>query len=419
MPTFCVLDLETTGFNPFRNDRVIEVAAVVLGPDGSVQRTFASLVNPGRDLGASHVHGIYARDVLSAPSFAGIARALAETIAGSIALVGHNIRFDLAFLEAEYRRLGVPLPLLQTICTMAAAGGGSLQVCCCDYGVLAPEPAHDALRDAEATARLFLRLLEDDPGLLHSIEPAAPVRWPDVPFEPEPPATRAAVRADPARSKGSIQELMARLDSSAVAQATEESAIAYLNVLEMALEDRELSAEEVRSLAEVANRWGLGWKQVEGLHLGYLARLIQEARLDGVIELHERADIARIAGLLGIQESEYLGLLHGSSPLQVGRHSPSPEGFQALGACRGAQVCFTGESSIVVDGARLTRELAERLATEKGLRVATSVTKKLDLLVAADLDSMSGKAVKARRYSVPIICDVDFWKALGCSISRS
>lgn len=38
-----------------------------------------------------------------------------------------------------------------------------------------------------------------------------------------------------------------------------------------------------------------------------------------------------------------------------------------------------------------------------GLKVGDNVTKKTKLLVAADPDSMSGKAEKARRYGIPIV----------------
>jgi len=57
--------------------------------------------------------------------------------------------------------------------------------------------------------------------------------------------------------------------------------------------------------------------------------------------------------------------------------------------------------------------MAEELATKNGLIPVPSVTKKTDLLVVADPDTMSGKAKKARDYGTRIIAENVFWKKLG------
>jgi DNA polymerase-3 subunit epsilon len=75
-------------------------------------------------------------------------------------------------------------------------------------------------------------------------------------------------------------------------------------------------------------------------------------------------------------------------------------------------VCFTGELLGRLRGERVTRELAEKLATEAGLEVRTSVTKKLELLVVADPETQSIKARKAREYGVRIMAERVFWAAL-------
>ncbi len=64
-------------------------------------------------------------------------------------------------------------------------------------------------------------------------------------------------------------------------------------------------------------------------------------------------------------------------------------------------------------GEYLTREMAERLARRAGLVVRDSVTKKLDLLVCADLYSESTKARKARQYGIPMVEEREFWALLG------
>ncbi|WP_371825948.1 3'-5' exonuclease [Nonomuraea turcica] len=80
------------------------------------------MVNPERDLGAQHIHGIRAADVRHAPSFKDIAGALTELLRGR-APVAHNLRFDLGFLHDEYARAGTPIldPGPIGICTMTEA----------------------------------------------------------------------------------------------------------------------------------------------------------------------------------------------------------------------------------------------------------------------------------------------------------
>ena len=56
---WAVVDVETTGFRPGQA-RVVSVAALALGDDGNVERSVASLLNPGVDPGPTHVHGLTA-----------------------------------------------------------------------------------------------------------------------------------------------------------------------------------------------------------------------------------------------------------------------------------------------------------------------------------------------------------------------
>ena len=115
---FAVIDVETTGLFPGGHDRVVEVAALRLGSDGTQTQEFATLVNPGRDVGPTHIHRIRARDVKDAPHFQDVAGDILDVIAGGV-LVGHNIAFDLRFLSAEFARLGISFPDSARLCTLA------------------------------------------------------------------------------------------------------------------------------------------------------------------------------------------------------------------------------------------------------------------------------------------------------------
>ena len=79
-------------------------------------------------------------------------------------------------------------------------------------------------------------------------------------------------------------------------------------------------------------------------------------------------------------------------------------------------MCFTGESVCSVGGQRLDRSTQELLAARAGLVVAPRVTKKLDLLVLADPNSLSGKAGKAADYGARRIAERAFWPTIGVSI---
>jgi len=175
-----IIDVETTGLFPLRHDRVVEVAAVVVEADGRIVREFVSLVNPERDIGPTSIHGLTAEDVLQAPQFGEIAGLLVETLQGTVALAGHNVRFDQQFMESEFSRIESPVPQCFAICTMQLAGGGKLSECCSDYGIPLSGGTHGALSDARATARLLAILLTDQPRMLQKLSRLMPIQWPPI-----------------------------------------------------------------------------------------------------------------------------------------------------------------------------------------------------------------------------------------------
>lgn len=103
-----VFDLETTG--PDRiTDRIVEVAAVKVSPEGELS-VFETRVNPGVKIPreATAVHGITDADVADAPPIADVAPRLAAFLEGCD-LVGYNLRgFDIPLLARELERAKVP-----------------------------------------------------------------------------------------------------------------------------------------------------------------------------------------------------------------------------------------------------------------------------------------------------------------------
>ena len=101
------LDLETTGLSP-KKDRIIEIGAVKF-QGHEVLDTFQSFINPGRRLSPfiRQFTGITQAQVNEAPPFSSVAGEFAAFV-GSSPVVGHNLGFDLGFLEAEGLKLSNP-----------------------------------------------------------------------------------------------------------------------------------------------------------------------------------------------------------------------------------------------------------------------------------------------------------------------
>lgn len=116
LPSYLMLDLETTGGNPAL-DRIIEIAAVRMEEGREVLR-WSTLVNPGTRI-SSFITGLTGIDnamVRDAPSFAEVAPRLLEMLDDTV-LVAHNVRFDHGFLKNEFQRMQIDLRT-RLLCTV-------------------------------------------------------------------------------------------------------------------------------------------------------------------------------------------------------------------------------------------------------------------------------------------------------------
>lgn len=161
---YVVVDVETTGLTA--RDRVISVAAVLLDAHGAVAGRWSSLVDPRRDPGPVHVHGLTAADLAGQPLFEEIADEFAELLAGRV-VVAHNASFDWKMLDAEYGRLGRSMPAEERLCTVTLAKRLELPLpnwrlasLAAHYGI-GQLKAHDAEDDARVLAEAFRRALHE------------------------------------------------------------------------------------------------------------------------------------------------------------------------------------------------------------------------------------------------------------------
>lgn len=118
---FAFLDLETTGLSPWFGDRVCEVGIVVT--EGKrIKGTHQTFVNPEQPLspGAASANGLRDADLQSAPIFAEIANEVEEQLRDAV-VVCHNAKFDLQFLDSEYRRLEREIQIPNLIDTLLLA----------------------------------------------------------------------------------------------------------------------------------------------------------------------------------------------------------------------------------------------------------------------------------------------------------
>ena len=158
--TWVSLDLETTGLDSNR-DEIIEVGAVKFqGQD--VLDTYQTLVNPYKQLSefVKDYTSITQRDVDRAPPFAVVAGELASFV-GSHPLLGHNVAFDLGFLEKKGLRLANPRSDTWDLAfvLLPETPDYSLSLLAEALGISHPQP-HRALPDASVTQKVFLKLIE-------------------------------------------------------------------------------------------------------------------------------------------------------------------------------------------------------------------------------------------------------------------
>jgi len=160
------VDVETTGLDVDKGDRVCEVALLRIQNTGEVAR-FSSLVQPERAISAraAAVHGITEDMLLTAPRFPSLIATLRPLFHNTV-LVAHNAQFDVRFLRHEFALAQHELPSLPIIDTLALAQAwyhfphNSLESIAAELG-LNNEVRHRALADVLTTWQIWQRFIAD------------------------------------------------------------------------------------------------------------------------------------------------------------------------------------------------------------------------------------------------------------------
>lgn len=174
-----ILDTETTGLEPEQGHRIIEIGCVELMNRRKSGRTFHRYLRPDRevDRGAIQVHGLTNEFLAQQPRFADVVDELIEFISGA-ELIIHNAAFDLAFLDAELKRLPGPLRQVRNICAsvvdtlplarqMHPGQRNSLDALCKRYGIdNSHRELHGALLDAQILIDVYLAMTGGQTALI-------------------------------------------------------------------------------------------------------------------------------------------------------------------------------------------------------------------------------------------------------------
>ncbi|MDO5068941.1 MAG: DNA polymerase III subunit epsilon [Neisseria zoodegmatis] len=166
-----ILDTETTGLYPNSGDRLVEFAGLEMVNRKMTANTLHLYVHPDRDIPeeAAAVHGITLEQLeeQNAPKFEEVGRQIADFLRGA-ELIIHNAKFDVGFLDMEFRRMGLPT-IEELGCEVTDTLGmaremfpgqkASLDVLCTRFDVdRSKRVFHGALIDCELLGEVYLAM---------------------------------------------------------------------------------------------------------------------------------------------------------------------------------------------------------------------------------------------------------------------
>lgn len=152
------LDTETTGLEPEKGHRIIEIAIGLweLNEDlthRQIGSIWTQRIDPKRaiDPKAEAVHHISRKDLVGMPEWNDVATKVQSFLRVADVMVAHNLAFDAAFIVNELAQSGLEVPPIIPFCTMENGRGAtplgaapSLQRLCWSMGVEYNESAAHA-----------------------------------------------------------------------------------------------------------------------------------------------------------------------------------------------------------------------------------------------------------------------------------
>jgi DNA polymerase III epsilon subunit family exonuclease len=383
---YAIVDVETTGLSPV-DDRVVEIAVVRVAGDGTIVDEYATLLDPGCDVGPTFVHRITNDAVIGAPAFRDIVGDVLARLDGAV-IVAHNAPFEDSFLAAELGRLGIAVPAVPALCTLELARNlltgpnHRLETCCTTAGITLAN-AHTALGDTRATAALLTHLLDHvGPEMLRY--PAALASLPRYQTLARPRTRTSKMRKG---DVGWVASMLAQLPVSTYA-ADPASADIYLAAVGDALADGKVTGDEARTLARLAGQAGLGAAQVRGLHERFLDGMRDAALADDTLTASQLETLQRASTLLDVDG--YFADLTATAPGATAKDHPRAKPARTRNATK--VWCSPG----VPDTVRATLVAA-------GVIIPTNVTRTLRAVVVDDADTDHPRVLRAAELGIDII----------------
>lgn len=169
--SYVIFDFETTGLYPEEGDEIIEIGAVVIENGQISEKTYQTLVNPGRSIPeiSTKISGIRDQDVAKSPKIADVIDDFLDFM-GSRIWVAQNAKFDMGFLLKKMHELNKPIRQNVVVDTIGISKilfpyetSHNLDVLMSRMGVLRSGERHRSLDDCRYTAQVlieFIKLLE-------------------------------------------------------------------------------------------------------------------------------------------------------------------------------------------------------------------------------------------------------------------
>jgi DNA polymerase-3 subunit epsilon len=161
------IDFETTGLSPDNGDRVIEVGIAVL-EGGQIVDRYQSFIHPGKRIPYEVIALTGITDVMvrNSPPADYVMQEVMQFI-GNLPLVAHNASFDRRFMDAELDRANL-IRANEFVCSLRVARrvypearSHKLSTLVQLTGVEPADQYHRALGDAEMTAGLWMRMVDE------------------------------------------------------------------------------------------------------------------------------------------------------------------------------------------------------------------------------------------------------------------
>lgn len=173
---FAFLDIETTGLSPWFGDRICQIA-IVLTEGKRIKQTVDLLINPERDLSpaAVHINGLDENELKQAQRFPLVSNEI-ETALKDAVVVCHNSKFDIQFLDNEYRKLNRHIEIPNLIDTLLVARefyqlpSYSLHHLATEFNVITNIQGSRALADAITMKNLFFAMVDSLKSINKSLD---------------------------------------------------------------------------------------------------------------------------------------------------------------------------------------------------------------------------------------------------------